>query len=127
MRRRDRKSFSAPRANHGVELGESGPIATTRGVRGGKGCTRRSWKSKLDAVPASDDTTFDDQNVLDLSLGRSFGAGPTEIRIDLQLFNVFNNDAHDSWQTLILRPGDEYYPSAYVLPRRLGLRFGISF
>ena len=79
------------------------------------------------AVPASDDTTFPDQNVLDLSLGRSFGAGPTEIRIDLQLFNVFNNEAHDSWQTLILRPGNEYYPSAYVLPRRLGVRLGISF
>jgi hypothetical protein len=79
------------------------------------------------AVPASDDTTFPDQNVLDLSLGRSFGAGPTEIRIDLQLFNVFNNEAHDSWQTLILRPGDEYYPSAYVLPRRLGVRFGVTF
>ena len=79
------------------------------------------------AVPASDDTTFPDQNVLDLSLGRSFGAGPTLINIDLQLFNVFNNEAHDSWQTLILRPGDEYYPSAYVLPRRSGVRLGISF
>ena len=44
-----------------------------------------------------------------------------------QLFNVFNNEAHDSWQTLILTPGDEYYPSAYVLPRRLGVRLGISF
>ena len=57
----------------------------------------------------------------------SFPAGKTMIQIDLQLFNVFNNSAHDSWQTLIVAPGDPYYPTAYVLPRRLGLRFGISF
>jgi len=79
------------------------------------------------AVPASEDTRFPDQNVLDLGLGRTFKAGPTAIQIDLQLFNVFNNDAHDSWQTLIVAPGDSYYPRAYVLPRRLGLRFGIRF
>jgi len=79
------------------------------------------------AVPASEDTRFSDQNVLDLSLGRSFEAGPTTILIDLQLFNVFNNDAHDSWQTLVVAPGDAYYPRAYVLPRRLGLRLGLRF
>jgi hypothetical protein len=79
------------------------------------------------AVPASEDTRFPDQNVLDLSLGRTFKAGPTAIQIDLQLFNVFNNEAHDSWETLIVAPGDTYYPRAYVLPRRIGLRFGISF
>ena len=74
-----------------------------------------------------EDTRFPDQNVLDLSLGRIFEAGPTTIQIDLQLFNVFNNDAHDSWQTLIVAPGDSYYPRAYVLPRRLGLRLGVRF
>ena len=79
------------------------------------------------AVPASDDTTFPDQNVLDLSLGRDFEAGPTTITIDLQFFNIFDNDAHDSWQTLIVAPGDAYYPRAYVLPRRLGLRLGVRF
>jgi hypothetical protein len=79
------------------------------------------------AVPASEDTTFSNQNVLDLSFGRVFKAGPTEIKIDLQFFNVFNSAAHDSWQTLIVAPGDSYYPRAYVLPRRLGLHFGISF
>jgi len=79
------------------------------------------------AVPASEATRFPDQNVLDLSLGRIFEAGPTTIQIDLQLFNVFNNDAHDSWQTLIVAPGDSYYPRAYVLPRRLGLRLGVRF
>ncbi len=79
------------------------------------------------AVPASGDTRFPDQNVLDLSLGRTFVAGKTAFHIDLQLFNVFNTDAHDSWETLIVAPGDTYYPRAYVLPRRIGLRFGISF
>jgi len=33
----------------------------------------------------------------------------------------------DSWQTLVVAPGDVYYPRAYVLPRRLGLRFGVQF
>jgi len=79
------------------------------------------------AVPASEDTRFPDQNVLDLSIGRGFEAGPTTITIDLQFFNVFDNDAHDSWQTLIVAPGDSYYPRAYVLPRRLGLRLGVRF
>ena len=79
------------------------------------------------AVPASEATTFSAQNVLDLSLGRDFKAGPSTIQIDLQFFNVFNNEAHDSWQTLIVAPGDVYYPRAYVLPRRLGLRLGIRF
>ena len=79
------------------------------------------------AVPASEDTRFSDQNVLDLGLGRSFPVGRTTIQIDAQFFNVFNNTAHDSWQTLIVAPGDVYYPRAYVLPRRLGLRFGIRF
>jgi len=79
------------------------------------------------AVPASEDTRFPDQNVLDLGFGRTFEAGPTTIKIDLQLFNVFNSAAHDSWQTLIVAPGDPYYPRAYVLPRRLGLHFGIHF
>ena len=79
------------------------------------------------AVPASEDTTYSDQNVLDLSFGRIFNAGPMTIQIDLQLYNVFNSTAHDSWQTLIVAPGDDYYPRSYVLPRRLGLHFGIHF
>jgi len=65
--------------------------------------------------------------LVDAVLGRDFEAGPTTITIDLQLFNIFNNDAHDSWQTLVVAPGDAYYPRAYVLPRRLGLRLGVRF
>jgi len=79
------------------------------------------------AVPASGDTTFSAQNLLDLSLGRTFETGPIAIQIDLQLFNVFNNTAHDSWQTLIVAPGDDYYPRSYVFPRSLGVRFGVTF
>jgi len=33
----------------------------------------------------------------------------------------------DSWQTLIVAPGDDYYPRSYILPRRLGLHFGIQY
>jgi len=65
--------------------------------------------------------------VLDLSLGRSFPVGQVTIQLDLQFFNVLNNDAHDSWQTLVVAPGDVYYPRAYVLPRRLGLHLGVQF
>ena len=79
------------------------------------------------AVPASDSTTFPAQNVFDVSLGRSFEAGSAVFRIDAQLFNVFNSDAHDSWQTLVVAPGDAYYPRAHVLPRRLMLRLGLKF
>jgi len=79
------------------------------------------------AVPATGDTTFSDQNVLDLSFGRVFDAGPVEIQVDLQFYNIFNSTSHDSWQTLIVAPGDDYYPRSYVLPRSLGLHFGIHF
>ena len=82
---------------------------------------------KVIAVPASDELTFPNQNVLDLSLGRSFEAGSATIRIDAQLFNVFNDDAHDAFQTLVVAPGDAYYPTAHVLPRRLGLRLSVEF
>ena len=75
------------------------------------------------AVPASDETRLPDQNLLDVSLGRGFKAGRTEIRLDVQLFNVFNNDAHDGWETLEVAPGDEFYPDHFVLPRRWMLRW----
>ena len=91
------------------------------------------WNQTVIAVPASEDTTFPAQNVLDLSLARDFPAGGATIEVAVQLFNAFNNDAHDSWETLVVAPGDEdepyggYYPTAHVLPRRLGLRLGIRF
>ena len=54
------------------------------------------------AVPATGDTTYSNQNVLDLSFGRVFDAGPVSFKIDLQFYNIFNNTGHDSWQTLIV-------------------------
>jgi hypothetical protein len=79
------------------------------------------------AIPASDDNRLPDQNVLDLALGRVFQAGPTDLQLDLQLFNVFNEDAHDWWQTLVVPPGDQFEPSGYITPRRLMVRLGISY
>ncbi|MEE2776641.1 MAG: hypothetical protein VYE73_07750 [Acidobacteriota bacterium] len=65
--------------------------------------------------------------MLDVSLGREFGGDATRFRVDLQLFNVFNNDAHDAFQTLVVAPGDSFYPRAHVLPRRLMVRFGLEW
>ena len=79
------------------------------------------------ATPASSDTTFPDQNVLDLSIGRVFGSGTAKFHLDVQVFNVFNNDAHDVWETLVVLPGDSYSPKAHVLPRRVMLRAGIKW
>jgi hypothetical protein len=79
------------------------------------------------AIPASGDNRLPDQNVLDVALGRTFPLGPTEFKIDLQLFNVLNEDAHDWWETLVVPPGDEFVPSGYIQPRRLMVRLNLSY
>ena len=78
------------------------------------------------AVPAGSER-LPDQSVLDLSLGRRFALGETELKVDLQLFNVFNEDAHDWWQTNVVPPGDQFVPSGYIFPRRLMVRLGMDF
>ena len=82
---------------------------------------------KVIVVPASDALRLQDQNVLDFSLGRRFEAGSVTIQVDAQLFNAFNDDAHDAWETLVVAPGDSFYPDAYILPRRWSLRLGVKF
>jgi len=79
------------------------------------------------ADPASSDRTFPAQNVLDLGLGRTFGSGDTTFEIDIQVFNAFNNDAFDAWQTLVVAPGDSLVPAAHILPRRLMVRTGFKW
>ena len=61
--------------------------------QGGQDGDRRSGFVRYD-VPGS-------ERARRSAIGRSFGAREA-FRVDLQLFNVFNNDAHDSFQTLLV-------------------------
>jgi hypothetical protein len=79
------------------------------------------------AVPASTSNTLPDQNVLDLALGRGFDLGKVDLKIDLQLFNAFNEDSHDWWETLLVPQGENYTPSGYITPRRWMLRLSLQF
>ncbi len=62
-----------------------------------------------------------------MGLGRRFELGPTELKLDVQLLNAFNEDSHDYWQTLEVPPGDNYIPDSYIAPRRWMLRLGVEF
>ncbi len=79
------------------------------------------------AIPASSANRLPDQNVLDLALGRRFGLGPTQLKLDVQLFNIFNEDAHDWWQTLEVSPGDQFLEDGVIAPRRVMLRISLEF
>ena len=79
------------------------------------------------AIPASDDNRLPDQNNFDVALGRRFDVGGVQLKLDLQAFNIFNEDTHDWWQTLQVPVGDEYVPSGYLFPRRVMIRFGLEF
>ena len=77
--------------------------------------------------PANDGLRLPDQVALDLTLGRRFEfSNGASVRFDAQLFNVFNEDAHDFWETDSYRRG-QFVPSDYVLPRRVMLRFSLDF
>jgi hypothetical protein len=78
------------------------------------------------ALPASDDR-LPDQNVLDLGLGRPFDLGAVEIKLDIQLLNALNEDSHDWWQSLNVRPDETFVPSGYITPRRFMVRLGVRF
>ncbi len=79
------------------------------------------------AVPADSSQRLPDQNNLDLALGRVFDVGPTELRVDVQLFNVFNEDAHDWWESLVVLPSEQFVPSGYLAPRRVMAKVGVRF
>ena len=77
------------------------------------------------AIPAESSTRLPTQNVLDITLGRAFQFNRVELLLDLQLFNAFNADPHDWWETLVVPPGDSYVPNGYIFPRRLQMRVGL--
>ena len=54
------------------------------------------------AIPAESSTRLPDQNVIDITLGRAFQINRVELLVDFQLFNAFNSDPHDWWETLVV-------------------------
>ncbi len=79
------------------------------------------------AIPASDDTRLPDQNNFDLSFGRRFDTGKFQLKLDVQLLNVLNEDTHDWWEELAVAPDEEYVPAGYLYPRRVMIRLGLEF
>jgi hypothetical protein len=67
------------------------------------------------------------QNLIDVGVGKTFPLGAVDLKLDLQLFNLLNEDATDFFETVILAPGDSFYPNTWVKPRRLMLHAGIQF
>ena len=84
-------------------------------------------QQRVIAVPASDDTRLPDQNNFDLSFGRRFDVGRAQLKLDIQLLNVFNEDTHDWWEELTVAPDEEYVPDGYLFPRRVMIRLGLEF
>jgi outer membrane receptor protein involved in Fe transport len=78
--------------------------------------------------PASDDRRLPSTFVLDLGLGKRFRLGSrVELKTDLQVLNLTNEDAPQFWETQRLLPGASYVPDTYVYPRRYMVRIGIEF
>ena len=78
--------------------------------------------------PASNSQRHPFQSLVDISIGKRFNiSGDGLIKLDLQFFNLLNEDASDFFQTLILQEGDEFLPDWWVYPRRLMLRVGVEF
>jgi len=96
---------------------------------GGRGTTSELAQGGVTviAIPARDDTRLPDQNNFDLSFGRRFELGRTQLKLDVQLLNVFNEDTHDWWEELTVARDEEYVPDGYLFPRRVMIRFGIEF
>jgi outer membrane receptor protein involved in Fe transport len=77
--------------------------------------------------PASDDRRLPSTFVLDLGLGKRWKIGEMELKTDLQVLNVLNEDAHQFWETQRLDDGQTYVPDSYVYPRRAVIRIGLRF
>ncbi len=82
---------------------------------------------RVTSVSASDDQRYDFVNLIDASIGRSFKIGGTSLGVDLQVFNLLNDDAIDRWTSLIRSPTQEFQPRAWLAPRRLMVRLSLEF
>ena len=84
--------------------------------------------TRIIVEPASDDMRLPSTTLVDLAIGKRFKLPRgTTLKVDAQVFNVFNEDAPQFWETLALQPGDRFVPSDWVLPRRVMLRLGLEF
>jgi outer membrane receptor protein involved in Fe transport len=80
--------------------------------------------------PGNDGQRFPSQAIIDLSLGKGFNLGGGVLfNVDLQLYNLLNDDAWDYWENLSIQEGERFVPDAayYMLPRRLQIRVGVEF
>ncbi len=93
----------------------------------GSGAPLNQGSQTVIAIPAETSTAMPDQNVLDGSLARDFDLGAVDLTVNLKLFNAFNEDSHDWWQTLNVPPGSRYVPSGYIRPRRLMVQVRLDF
>jgi outer membrane receptor protein involved in Fe transport len=75
-----------------------------------------------------DDLRHPFQSLVDVGVGRQFVLGGRwKLNLDLQVFNLLNDDATDWFQTVELADGDTFVPTFFVKPRRLQLRVGLEF
>lgn len=78
--------------------------------------------------PASDDNRLPSATLVDVSLGKRVQLpNDLELKLDAQVFNLFNDDAPQYFETLVLGPGDQFIGTDWVLPRRLMLRVALEF
>ncbi|MEM1245286.1 MAG: TonB-dependent receptor [Acidobacteriota bacterium] len=102
-----------------------------RQVRAGGPATNVALNQGAQAVivrPASNSNLLPDQNVFDLAFGRAFAlGGGVSLKIDVQVLNLFNEDAHDFWQTLEVPIGNRFQAAGFLTPRRVMLRTVVRF
>lgn len=66
--------------------------------------------------------------LVDLAIGwRAHLGGDAWLKLDAQIFNLFNDDSYNFYQTLIIQPGDQFSPDSFQLPRRIMIRAGVMF
>lgn len=78
--------------------------------------------------PNSDDRRLPSTFMLDASIGKRWNlGGDVVLKTDLQVLNLFNEDANQFWETQRLLPGETYTPTDFVYPRRGMIRIGLEF
>ncbi len=79
-------------------------------------------------APASDSQRHPFQSLVDVGIGKRFRLGSdTTLNLDLQVFNLLNDDATDWFETVRLDEGEDFIPNTWIKPRRVMLRLGIEF
>lgn len=108
-------------------------LTTSINIQSGRAHSRQanirlpgSGNRRLTLIPA-DDLRFPSQRVVDMAIGRIFDFGERSIRLDLQVFNVFNEDTVDRWQNLFPPLTSDFIPRTWLSPRRVMVRFAFEF